>query len=120
MPAPPEGWRLLGIAQQHSAPAAAAGNQAQRTSWQKEATEPSRFYLFRGKIAQFVQAHGPHGARSISHFYLPHSLLPLEVTVNSVSQRLKLLLWPSTPCIKYVCSRKTGTGTTMATTMAWW
>lgn len=36
------------------------------------------FYLFRGKMYSVCsKPHGPHGAWSISHFYLPHDLLPM-------------------------------------------
>lgn len=36
------------------------------------------FYLFRGKMCSVcLKPHGPHGAWSISHFYLPHYLLPM-------------------------------------------
>lgn len=59
----PRGWRLLGMAQQHSAPAAAAGNQAQRISCQKEATEATTILPI--EIVQFVR--DPWSSRVMVH-----------------------------------------------------
>lgn len=57
---------------------------------------------------------GPHGAWPMSHFYLPHYPLPMgddskycqSIHSHPPGQSLELLLWPSTPCIKYIWFRK--------------
>lgn len=60
------------------------------------------------RCAQFVReptvlmGHSP-----LATFICPTTFCPWEMTLNRVSQRLQLLLWPSTPCIKYLCSSKT-------------
>lgn len=74
MPTPPEGMEalhtLLQLLQLASQPKKCPGkNRQYRQSW---------FYLFRGKMCSVCsRTHGPHGAQSISHFYLPHYLLPM-------------------------------------------
>lgn len=69
------------------------------------------FYLFRGKMCSVhSRPNGPHGAWSMSYFYLLHYLLPMgddskycqSIHSHPPSQSLELLLWPSTPCIKYI------------------
>lgn len=112
----------LGIAQQHSAPAApsaAAGGRAQSISWHKEAamvlTYSEKRCVQSAWDPMALMGHGP-----LATFICPTTFCPWEMTVNSVSQRLKLSLWPSTPCIKYICWRKTCRYCRATTMVCWW
>lgn len=118
MPTPPEGGRLLG----HCTAALCSFC----CSWQPD---PKNFLAKRGnkgftysleRCVQFVQdpmvlmGHGP-----IATFICPTAFCSWEMTVNRISQRLELLLWPPLLALSmYVPGNLVGTA--MANTTVCW
>lgn len=139
-PQPPQGpgWRgvmltpprgrggSLGIAQKHFAPSAAAVDQPQGISWHKEAETTMLFICSEERCARFIQdPNGPHGAWSMSYFYLPYYLFPMgDDTVRIFTHILQVKAWscyrgPLFLALSTHYSEKLA-GTAAATTMACW